>query len=67
MTNQFRRSEQFTRMNAVAMSQVGWLGHNDKKFYYLDESSSCQQNNAGGYSPIWEQIGSYDSEGILND
>ena len=58
---------QHHRFDAVALQQVGWLGHNDEKFYYLREGELCRKNNSGGFSPLYEQVGSYDSEGVFND
>jgi len=42
-----------------ALQQVGWLGHNDKNFYSLDDGPICVANNRGGFSPIYRQVGTY--------
>ena len=43
----------------AALQQIGWLGHNNERFYTLDQQESCKLNNKGGYSPVYQQIGTF--------
>ena len=46
--------------------QVGWLGHsgNARRFYGMAlDVTWIHQHEPGGYSPVYEQIATWDGEG----